>query len=147
MTENSAEGKQSKLTFQLFIEGMAHAGVKGPHCRQDVQCVMIPAGTTHQSPFHPLRQLEGGKGVGKTLSARIEGWICRSDEKCFKPLADRFPDLLPPVPHLSSSPPSCWSWLRPTPLAILPLPQTWLRFTPPTLLPLIWLRSPFPPTP
>ena len=52
---------------------MAHAGVKGPHCKQEEELVIIPAGTTHQSPFHLARQLGGGKGVGKALSARIQG--------------------------------------------------------------------------
>ena len=124
---------------------MAHAGVKGPHWEQEEELVIIPAGTTHQSPFHLARQLGGGKGVGKALSARIQGDICRRDEKCVKPLADRFPASIPLVPHCSPSSQHSWSWLRPSPpppsrtwlwstYLMLPLLQTWLR-SPPPLIP------------
>ena len=127
----SATCKYQHLHWYKRAWLMLIAGVKGPHCKQEEELVIIPAGTSHQSPFHLARQLGGGKGVGKALSARIQGGICRSDEKCVKPLADRIPASIPLVPHCSPSSQHSWSWLRPSPpppsrtyLALVHIPRT-----------------------
>ena len=68
-------------------------GVRGPHRWQEAHWVLIPAGTSHQSPLHFADQLGGGGGVGKELSARVVVGICCSDKKLLKPPAYR------PCPH------------------------------------------------
>ena len=86
-------------------------GVRGPHRWQEAHWVLIPAGTSHQSPLHFADQLGGGGGVGKELSARVVVGICCSDEKFMKPLACR-PCPSPKLPEMSTLLPPNWYWVE-----------------------------------
>ena len=86
-------------------------GVKGPTFWQVVHLVMIPAGTTHQSPLHLADQDGGGGGIGKVVTALTEEGICCSDGNSLKPLANRpWPPVSPSVSLFTSPSPNLCRW-------------------------------------
>ena len=111
--------------------------------RKSLSSFLLVPPTSHLSTLHA--NSEEARELGKHSQQGYRGGICRSNEKCVKPLADRIPASIPLVPHCSPSSQHSWSWLRPSPpppsrtwlwstYLTLPLLQTWLR-SPPPLIP------------
>jgi hypothetical protein len=111
--------------------------------RKSLSSFLLVPPTSHLSTLHA--NSEEARELGKHSQQGYRGGICRSNEKCVKPRADRIPASIPLVPHCSPSSHHSWSWLRPSPpppsrtwlwstYLMLPLLQTWLR-SPPPLIP------------
>ena len=81
--------------------------------RKSLSSFLLVPPTSHLSTLHA--NSEEARELGKHSQQGCRGGICRSDEKCVKPLADRIPASIPLVPHCSPSSQHSWSWLRPSP--------------------------------
>ena len=97
--------------------------------RKSLSSFLLVPPTSHLSTLHA--NSEEARELGKHSQQGYRGGICRSNEKCVKPLADRIPASIPLVPHCSPSSQHSWSWLRPSPpppsrtyLALVHIPHT-----------------------
>ena len=67
--------------------------------RKSLSSFLLVPPTSHLSTLHA--NSEEARELGKHSQQGCRGGICRSDEKCVKPLADRIPASIPLVPHCS----------------------------------------------